>query len=188
MRTRGPDPLGPFIGLLDLSPWLLGLHLVPCCLGASLSGRPESACLGASLSGRPDSGRLTEWAPSLPLSANRSRRLFNRRLLLKAFNWSFWAPPPAGAQSLSASSCRHFHSHFLKRHLAAIFDPVSRRLRRPASRRGRGFVGGGLGALKGPSHPPSFSLCFETTGVWVSRRSLLLLPPSSPPFVLLWRH
>ena len=64
-RTRGPDPLESFLGLLELSPWLLGLLPVPCCLGAYFSGRPDPAGLGASLSGRPDSGCLTRWAPSL---------------------------------------------------------------------------------------------------------------------------
>ena len=63
-RTRGPDPLETFLGLLELPPWPLGLPLASCCLGAYLSRRPESACLGASLSRRPDSGRLTQWAPS----------------------------------------------------------------------------------------------------------------------------
>ena len=65
-RTRGPDPLEPFLGLLELPPWPLDLPLVFCCLGAYFSRRPDSACSGASLSGRPDSGRLTRWAPRPP--------------------------------------------------------------------------------------------------------------------------
>ena len=84
VRTRGSDPLEPFLGPFGTSPWPWPLFPCFCCLGAYRSRRPDQPCLGASLCRRPDTRRLPLQAPSL---------LFERRQGQAPLDW---VPTPAG--------------------------------------------------------------------------------------------